>query len=154
MVSINENAPIVAKLKIEINADPETVWNILTDIEAWPKWNPDVKEAILQGELKPGTQFKWKAGPGNIISVLQNIEPPNLIAWTGKTMGINAVDVFKIKPINGKTVVEEEESWEGLISRVMHGRLQKILEKSLKSGLESLKAESERLTAHKAGFHK
>lgn len=149
MVSINENAPIIAKVKIEIEADPETVWNILTNIDAWPKWNSDVKEATLQGDLKSGTQFKWKAGLGKITSVLQNVEPPHLIAWTGKTMGINAIDVYKINPLNGKTIVKEEESWEGLISRVMHGRMQEILDNSLKSGLESLKAEAERVTVAK-----
>jgi hypothetical protein len=112
-------------------------------------WNSDVKEATLQGDLKSGTQFKWKAGLGKITSVLQNVEPPHLIAWTGKTMGINAIDVYKINPLNGKTIVKEEESWEGLISRVMHGRMQEILDNSLKSGLESLKAEAERVTVAK-----
>jgi len=150
MVSINENAPVVAKVKIEIESDPETVWNILVDIEAWPKWKTDVKEATLQGELKAGTQFIWKTGLGKITSVLQNIEPPHLIAWTGKIMGINAIDIFKISYENGKTIVEEEESWEGLISRVMHGRMQKILEDSLKSGLESLKAEAEKIYTTKS----
>ena len=149
MVSINENAPVVAKVKIEIEADPDIVWDILTDIESWPKWNPDVKMATLRGELKAGTQFDWRSGPGKITSVLQNVEPPHLIAWTGKMMGINAIDVFKLNPVNSKTEVVEEESWEGLISRVMRGRMQKILEESLKAGLKSLKAEAERVSSVK-----
>ncbi len=151
MVNINEEAPVVAKVKIEIEADPDTVWNILADIEAWPKWNHDIKNATLHGELEAGTQFEWKAGPGKITSVLQNVEPPHLIAWTGKTMGINAIDVFKINAINGKSMVEEEESWEGLISRVMRGRMQEMLEDSLKSGLEYLKTEAERVSSIKSG---
>jgi hypothetical protein len=55
MVSINEEAPVVAKVKIEINADPHTVWTILADIEAWPHWNPDIKSVNMDGELKVGT---------------------------------------------------------------------------------------------------
>jgi uncharacterized protein YndB with AHSA1/START domain len=146
MVSVNEKAPVLAKAKIEIDASPETVWDIMTDIEAWPNWNPDVKDAILHGELESGTHFQWKAGPGKITSVLQNVEPPKLIAWTGKTMGINAIHVWKIDLIDGKTVAETEESWEGLLSRAMHGRMQKMLEESLKSGLKYLKAEAERVS--------
>ncbi|AXV39856.1 SRPBCC family protein [Methanobacterium sp. BAmetb5] len=145
MVSVNEKAPVLAKVEIEIDADPHTVWDILTDIEAWPRWNPDVKEVILHGKLEPGTHFQWKAGPGKISSVLQNIEPPHRIAWTGKTMGINAIDVFKIEGVEGKTRVVEEESWEGLLSRAMHGQFQKMLEESLNSGLEHLKIEAERV---------
>jgi hypothetical protein len=66
-------------------------------------------------------------------------------------MGINAIDVFKIEAINVKTIVKEEESWEGLLSRVMHGRMQKILESSLKAGLESLKTEAEKVYSSKSG---
>ena len=147
MVSINEKAPVVAKVKIEINAHPDTVWSILSDIEAWPKWKRDVKTAFIDGDLKPGSHFQWKAGLGKITSVLQNVEPPDLIAWTGKTMGINAIDVYKISYKNGKTIVEEEESWEGLISHAMRGKMQKMLEKSLKSGLQDLKIEAERVSS-------
>jgi len=143
MVSINEDAPVVAKVQIEIEADLDTVWNIMANIEAWPNWNPDVKDAVLHGDLKPGTHFQWKAGPGKITSVLQNVEPPHLLAWTGKTMGINAIDIFKFEFVDGKTIVKEEESWEGLLSRAMHGRFQKMLEESLEAGLKYLKAEAE-----------
>lgn len=147
MVSVNKEAPVLAKVEIEIDADPNIVWNILADIEAWPNWNGDVESATLNGELKPGTQFQWKAGPGKITSVLQDVEPPHLIAWTGKTLGIKAIDVFKINVVDGKTIVHEEESWEGLLSRAMHGRLQKMLETSLQSGLEALKTEAERISS-------
>ncbi len=143
MVSINEDAPVVAKVQIEIEADLDTVWNIMANIESWPNWNPDVKDAVLHGDLKPGTHFQWKSGPGKITSVLQNVEPPHLLAWTGKTMGINAIDIFKFEFVDGKTIVKEEESWEGLLSRAMHGRFQKMLEESLEAGLKYLKAEAE-----------
>jgi hypothetical protein len=119
----------------------------MADIEAWPRWNPDVKDVSLQGELKPGTQFQWKAGPGKITSLLQNVEPPHLLAWTGKIMGINAIHVWKIDVVDFKTIVETEESWEGLVSSAMLDRLQEMLESSLNSGLKYLKAESERISS-------
>ena len=146
MVSINENAPIVASLKIEIKAEPGTVRNILADIEAWPSWNPDVKKACLKGELEEGTQFQWKTKVGKITSLLQKVEPPHLLAWTGRIMGINAIHVWKIESKDGKTVVVTEESWEGALSRVMSGRMQTMLEESINSGLQYLKSESERVS--------
>lgn len=146
MVKVNEKAPVLAKAKIEIAADPKTVWNIMADIESWPKWNPDVKKACLKGDLEEGTQFQWKTGVGKITSLLQKVEPPHLLAWTGRIMGINAIHVWRIEAADEKTVVVTEESWEGALSRVMSGRMQKMLEESINSGLEYLKSEAERVS--------
>lgn len=146
MVSINKDAPVLARAEIEIDANQETVWKILTDFEGWPKWNPDVKQCLAHGELESGTQFQWKAGLGNITSVLQNVEPPHLLAWTGKMMGLNAIHVCKIDFADNKTFVRTEESWEGLVSDDMHDKLQENLEMLLQSCLKHLKAEVERLS--------
>ncbi len=146
MVEVNEKAPVLAKAQIEIVATPETVWNIMADIEAWPSWNPDVKKACLKGELEEGTQFQWKTKVGKITSLLQKVEPPHLLAWTGRIMGINAIHVWRIESKDGKTVVVTEESWEGALSRVMSGRMQTMLEESINSGLQYLKSESERVS--------
>jgi len=146
MVEINEKAPVLAKAQIEIKATPETVWKIMADFEAWPKWNSDVKKACLKGELKEGTQFQWKTKVGKITSLLQKVEPPHLLAWTGRIMGINAIHVWRIQTKNKKTQVITEESWEGALSRVMSGKMQKMLEESINSGLQYLKTEAERLS--------
>lgn len=146
MVEVNEKAPVLAKAQIEIVATPETVWNIMADIEAWPSWNPDVKKACLKGELEEGTQFQWKTKVGKITSLLQKVEPPHLLAWTGRIMGINAIHVWRIESKDEKTVVVTEESWEGALSRVMSGRMQTMLEESINSGLQYLKSESERVS--------
>jgi uncharacterized protein YndB with AHSA1/START domain len=37
---INEEAPVVGRSEIEIDAAPEVVWDVLTAIERWPSWNP------------------------------------------------------------------------------------------------------------------
>ena len=145
MVSVNDEAPVLVKAEIEINADPETVWNIIADIEAWPQWNSDVKSARLLGEFKPGTQFLWKAGPAKITSLLQEVDPPHTLAWTGKIMGINAIHVWDIRVADEKTMVKTEESWDGLMSPAMHDQLEEMLEKSLYSALENLKTECERV---------
>jgi len=146
MVSINKDASVLARAEIEIDADQETVWNVLADVERWPKWNPNVKQCLAHGELESGTQFQWKASLGNITSVLQNVEPPHLLAWTGKMMGLNAIHVCKIDFVDNKTIVRTEESWEGLVSSDMHDKLQETLETLLQSCLEHLKTEVERLS--------
>ena len=64
-VDIDRNAPVVGDAEIEIAADAEIVWDVLTDVEGWPLWNPDVKSVALEGEVAEGTEFRWKTGLGH-----------------------------------------------------------------------------------------
>ena len=141
---INPQAPVVGTSEIEIAASPEAVWEVLTTIERWPSWNPQVKSASLQGALEEGTQFRWKAGPGTIVSTLRVVEAPRRIAWTGVSMSIKAVHVHTLERRDGGTLVRSEESYEGLIARTFRGRLQKMLDGALRDGLGHLKTEVER----------
>jgi hypothetical protein len=140
---INQQAPVVGASEIEIDAAPEAVWEVLTAFERWPSWNRDVKSMTLQGEVAPGSVFRWKAGPGTITSTIQRVQRPRLIAWTGKTLGIKAIHFWHFEPRNGKTFVRTEESYDGLVARLLRRSLQKILDRALVDGLRSLKAEVE-----------
>ncbi len=144
-MEVNEHAPAVAHSEIEVAAPPEIVWAVLTDVESWPSWNPDVKSASLEGPLTKGAQFRWKAGPGTITSTLQSVEPPRLIVWTGKTFGIKAIHVHRFEPQGetGSTIVRSEESWEGLLVRLLRGSMTKTLQKATDSGIRHLKTEAE-----------
>jgi hypothetical protein len=115
----------------------------LTTIEEWPSWNPEVKSASLEGELTPGSRFDWKAGPGTITSTLQEVERLRRIAWTGKTLGIRAIHVYRLEPRDGRTLVRSEESWEGLLARFLRRRIQRTLDQATDSGLARLKAAAE-----------
>jgi uncharacterized protein YndB with AHSA1/START domain len=146
-MTIIANAPVVAADEIEIAAPPEVVWEVMAAIDGWPAWNPDVTWASLDGELAAGTKFRWKAGPGMIISTLRRVEPPRALAWSGSTLGIDAVHVWRLEPRGGGTLVRTEESWEGLVARILRGRMQKMLEDAIASGLRHLKAEAEQRSA-------
>jgi uncharacterized protein YndB with AHSA1/START domain len=145
IIEIDENAPARARAEAKINADPELVWNVLIDVKNWPNWNPDVKNVVMDQKFTVGSQFKWKAGPGTITSKLQEIEKPKLLVWTGKTIGIHAVHVWRLKPIGGQTIISSEESWDGLIVHIFSGSMQKTLKKSTESGVKYLKQEIEKL---------
>ena len=141
---VNEGAPVVGSAGIEVAADPEVVWEVLTAIEDWPSWNPDVASASLEGELAEGSRFSWKSGRATITSTLQQVERPRLIAWTGRTLGLRAIHVYRLEAHGGHTLVSSEESWEGPVARVFRRRMQKTLESALEAGLIHLKEEAER----------
>lgn len=142
-MQINENAPAIARAQLDIAAEVATVWQLLTAFERWPTWNPDIKSITIDGPVAPGTRFQWQAGPGTIKSILQVVEPLHLVAWTGKTMGIHAIHVYRLEAKAGATHVYSEESWDGLIVRILRGPLQRMLQDSLATGLEYLKRAAE-----------
>jgi hypothetical protein len=143
-MEINKQAPVIGASEIEIAAAPELVWDVLTAIDRWPSWNPQVKSMDMQGGIAEGSQFRWKAGPGTITSTIRRVEPPRLIAWTGKTFSIDAIHVYRLEARDGRTLVRTEESYEGLVARLFRGPLQKTLDSALEEGLGHLKAEAER----------
>ena len=70
-VEINRLAPVVGSSEIEIAAAPEVAWDVLTAIGRWPSWNPTVTSVSFEGEIDPGSAFRWKAGPGTITSTIR-----------------------------------------------------------------------------------
>jgi hypothetical protein len=143
-VDVDRSAPAVASGSIEIEAPPEVVWDVLTNIEAWPSWNPEVRTATVDGELRPYATFRWKAGPGTITSTIQELDPPNRITWRGSTVGIRAIHVYRLEAGPSGTSVVSEESWAGLPVRLLRGFLGRQLQKSTDAGLQHLKREAER----------
>jgi hypothetical protein len=123
------------------------VWDVLTAFDRWPSWNPEVKSMSIQGTVGEGSVFRWKAGPGTITSTIRRVEPSRLIAWTGKTLGIRAIHFWWLEPRDGRTFVRTEESYDGLVARLLRGRVQKALDSGLEGGLQHLKAEAERRAA-------
>jgi len=140
---IRRDAPVVGESALEIDARPDAVWDVLTDVESWPTWNPEVKSASMQGSVAEGSTFRWKAGPGTIKSTIRQVERPSLIAWTGTTFGIKATHVYVLEPRGAATLVKTSESYEGLVARLFRRQLTKTLERALVDGLQFLKAELE-----------
>ena len=143
-MEIKRNAPATADGELWIDADPQTVFSVISAIDEWPLWNPDVKSVKLDGRVQPGTVFRWRAGRSSLTSTLQVVDPPNEIAWTGITMRIKAVHVFSFEARNGGTLARSEESWEGFIASVLRGYSRKTLDKGIRSVLMHLKIEAER----------
>jgi hypothetical protein len=137
-------APVSSRREIQVSAPPEVVWEVLTDFGRWPEWNPEVKSMSFDGPLAPGSMFRWKAGPGTIVSTLEEVDPPRYVRWRGRTVSIAAIHEWRLEQRDGGTHVETEESFSGLVARLLRRSLQKQLDSALRQGLEHLKREAER----------
>jgi len=136
--AINENAPVIEKQHIFIPALPQKVWEILSDINNWPKWQPEVTHAELFGELQEGTQFKWKAGGISFTSELHTVDKHRVIGWTGKTIGTKAVHNWYLEEGNKGTTVYVEESLQGILPIFLKKKFSRDLHQGMKNNLQEL----------------
>ena len=143
-MEIDKTAPAIAEGQIQIDAPPEVVFEILSDLSGWPSWNSDIRSISVSGPVQPATRFRWRAGGATMSSMLKVVTPSSEIGWTGKAMGINAVHVFQLEGRNGGTLARSQESFRGFIPSVLKSYSRKILQRGIDSILSALKVESER----------
>ncbi|MVF23699.1 hypothetical protein EVC37_19090 [Methylocaldum sp. BRCS4] len=140
---IDRHAPLTARKEIVVAAPVDVVWNIHTDIERWPEWQPDISSISLEGTLAPGTLFRWKAQGLKITSTLQEVEPQRGIGWTGVALGMKAIHIWKFESQDNSTRVVTEESLSGWLARLLKLFDPAFLDKSLEASLRLLKAKAE-----------
>ncbi len=153
VVEIDHGAPVVSSAETSIAAPITTVWRLLSDLAHWPDWNRAISSMRLEGPLQAGTVFRWRSGGSRIVSRLEDIEAPRRIAWSGRTMGIRALHVYELDEDDQGTRVRTEESFAGLVARLLRGMLRKTLDQELREGLEALRIESERQARIGDSFH-
>lgn len=143
-MNIDTTAPLIGKKDIEINAPVHHVWAIQSDIKSWPKWQKDISSVNIEGKLTKGTVFKWKAMGMNITSVLQEVNENKTIGWSGKSIGMNAIHVWKFEKQGNKTIVTTEESLSGWLPMLIRLFNPDFLEQSLSKSLLNLKNQAEK----------
>ena len=142
-MDINENAPVITRDEILIDAPLERVWGLHTDISSWSEWLPDIDASTIEGPLAVGTVFRWQTYSLSIESTIQEIDPPRRIVWSGPAQGITAIHVWTMTPSVDGVVVRTEESWDGDPVRAQPKEMQQALDGSLRAWLQSLKEKAE-----------
>ena len=85
---IDRDAPVIARHEIDINAPLDTVWNLHTDVDAWPAWNLEVTAAKLDGAFAPGNSFTWTSYSFTVTSTIYLVEEHSRTLWGGAAQGI------------------------------------------------------------------
>ncbi|MDJ1498293.1 SRPBCC family protein [Cytophagaceae bacterium DM2B3-1] len=141
--SIHEQAPVKTYQEITINASPQKVYQIMSEINHWAEWHGDVTEPTLTGSFTKGSSFDWKSGGLTIHSTLHTVVPNQKIGWSGKALGAFAIHNWSFIEHNGQTTVKVDESMEGWLVYLMRTKFQHGLEESLQIWLKNLKSKAE-----------
>lgn len=142
-MNIDQNAPMTARKDIFIASPLEKVWAVLTDINRWPEWQPDVSSAKLEGNLTVGTIFRWNAKGFSITSTIKELKLGQRIGWTGSSLGMKAAHIWILEQQGNGTRVIIEESLSSWFPRILKIFDPTFLEKSLDKLLQALKIRAE-----------
>lgn len=113
---INDNAPVRARLELQIAAPASKVWALLVDAPSWPKWQKQIESVTAEGRLRQGMQFSWKTGGVSVHSQVQLFDSERQLAWTGTALTAKAIHVWQLKAQPGnQTLVTVKESMDGLL---------------------------------------
>ncbi|MFI7498794.1 SRPBCC family protein [Streptomyces sp. NPDC049687] len=144
MKDIDRSAPVIVELKTTIDATPEALWHLHTDINEWPSWNPGIDKALLGGDFTEGSVFDWETAGLSISSTVMEVQPQSRTVWGGPAHGIEGVHVWTFEPTPAGTVVTTLESWAGAPVEADPAGMRAALEGSLLAWLEALKEAAER----------
>jgi len=144
-VYIHTDAPVKTKKSIIINARPEKVWALMSQVNEWATWQSDIKNPKLESTFAAGNSFTWESGGLHIRSTLHRTIPSKKIGWSGPAFGSFAIHNWTfIRLPNGATRVEVEESMEGWLVKLLAHKFQTGLETSLDKWMLALKVTAEK----------
>lgn len=113
--------PIVVDNEITIQASPERVWDLLTDVENWPSWYRDCRwvrrEPATPGASDRTMSFRWKAHPVRLRSTVVTADRPHTFTITADAIGLHADRTFTLRPTADglRTIVASHETQVGLL---------------------------------------
>jgi hypothetical protein len=106
---------------VDIAATPEQVWAVLTDLTAYPEWNPFIRSA--SGQLTEGSTLTLRLVPahGRAVTFRPKVlaaQPGVLLRWIGRLIlpGIfDGTHQFALDNLGGHTRLTQSETFRGAL---------------------------------------
>jgi hypothetical protein len=107
--------------QVDIEATPERVWEVLTDLAAYPEWNPFIVRAA--GDVAPGRRLTLRMQPvgGRAMTLrprLVEVAVHRELRWRGKLVVPGLMDAehaFVLQPQAGGTRLIHRETFRGVL---------------------------------------
>ena len=118
------------KTEIEIQASAEKVWELLTDFNGFPEWNPFIRS--IDGRLITGERLKVYLQPSGARGMtfrprVLKVEPPKEFRWLGHLLMPGLFDgehIFTVESLAiDKVRFVQREVFQGILVRLFSRRL-------------------------------
>lgn len=136
---------------IDIDARPETVWQVLTDFPTYAEWNPieiEMKGQPIAGSILEHTSRLPGRKPMRFRPTIVEVKANEALAWKGRLFLPGLFDVqhrFSLEPLSeGRTRLRQSEQFRGVLIPFVGGTLRKthdafgIANQALKTRAESM----------------
>lgn len=138
--------------EIEIQAPPEKVWSILTDIDKWEEWSPTINAS--KGKAAVGSSVAitmmskeaGKDGPKYNPEIIK-LEEPNYFHWRAHMMAgfiFTNDKIIELEKTDLGTKVTHKETFKGLMAAMMKGQMEKGVPPMLNMMNDALKQTAEK----------
>ena len=112
--SIDPSATVHASANIELPVPAEAAWDVVADIDTWPRFLPGVSRARIihstgsdDAHPGPGAEFRWTR--------VEVADPARELTWTGVAFWLVAVHRNTLEPFSDDACrLTSEESMAGL----------------------------------------
>ena len=129
------------RTEIDIQDEPERVWEMLTDFASYPEWNPFIRR--IAGPVAVGARLEALLQPPGGRGMLFRptilaAEPGRELRWLGR-LGVPGVfdgeHAFRIEPLaRGRVRFVQEERFSGVLAPL----LLRFLERGTRQGFEAM----------------
>ena len=117
------------RTEIEIDAPPEAVWDVLTDLEHYADWNPFI--VSVEGRAVVGERLTNRMQPpgGKAVTfkpTVTVVEDESVFEWLGRLLIPGVFDGrhrFELHPTSNGTRVVHGENFSGILVRVLRKSL-------------------------------
>lgn len=135
---------------IEIDAPPQVVWDVFSDVEHWPEWTASVTS--LTGKDGPalavGKRFAIKQpGLQKLVWKVAEIQPGKSWTWAHRSPGVLVIARHYVTGLpGGRTLVRQELDQRGVLGALVGQLTAKRTKRFLSMEARGLKARSEQFS--------
>ncbi|MEP6799697.1 MAG: SRPBCC family protein [Lapillicoccus sp.] len=108
---------------IEIDASPEEVWEVWTDVVAWPRWNSSVRSLTRLDPGKFGRGSKARLQQPQLPPAVWRVtewEPYATWVWVASQTGLSTTATHRIEDLgDGRCRVTASAQHTGLLARLV-----------------------------------
>lgn len=135
---------------VEIDASPQLVWQVFSDVERWPEWTASVTSlAAVDGSgLAVGKRFAIKQPRlSKLVWQVTEVEPGSSWTWVQRAPGASTTARHDVIPQpSGRTLVRQRLDQRGPLGALVARLMGPMTKRYLKLEAQGLKARSEQLS--------
>ncbi|OBH12634.1 SRPBCC family protein [Mycobacterium sp. E1747] len=141
---------MITEDSIEIDAPPQLVWDVFSDVQRWPEWTASVTSLVGRDgpALAVGRRFAIKQpGMAKLVWMVTEIDSGSSWTWVQRSPGalVSARhDVIALP--SGRTLVRQQLDQRGALGALVGRLMANKTKRFLKLEAQGLKARSEQLS--------